>query len=103
MGCSTRGESPSPAKVRAGAATICAHRLPITAESQRPVRALAAFFDDDDDDVRDQAAEVAGALRDRPLAPHRELIHTLIASAAFSDAQLQLLFTLDRAPSASTI
>lgn len=85
------------AKVRAGAATICAHRLPITAESQRAGAALAALFDDDDDDVRDQAAEVAGALRDRPLEPHRQVIEALVASAAFGQANTQLLITLDHA------
>lgn len=85
------------AKVRAGAATICARRLPITAESQRAGAALAALFDDGDDDVRDQAAEVAGALRDRPLEPHRQVIEALVASAAFGQANTQLLITLDHA------
>lgn len=85
------------ARVRAGAATICAHRLPITAEAQRAGAALGALFDDDDDDVRDQAAEVAGALRDRPVEPHRQVIEALVASAAFGQANTQLLITLDHA------
>jgi hypothetical protein len=85
------------ARVREGAATICAHRLPITAESQRAGAALTALFEDVDDDVRDQAAEVAGALRDRPLEHHREIIEALIASAAFEQANTQLLITLEHA------
>lgn len=84
------------AKVREGAARICARRLPITAESERASAALAVLFDDDDGEVRDQAAEVAAALRDRPLTPHKDLIEALIASPAFEPANTQLLITLDR-------
>lgn len=84
------------AKVREGAATICAHRLPTTSESERAGAALAVLFDDEDDDVRDQAAAVAAALRGNPLAPHRALVDKLIASAAFEQANTQLLITLDQ-------
>ncbi len=39
---------------------------------------------------------MAGALRNRPLAPHEELIHDLLASGALSDALPQLLITLEQ-------
>ncbi|HEY6780162.1 MAG TPA: hypothetical protein VI111_04365 [Thermoleophilaceae bacterium] len=82
-------------KVREGVATICAHHLSITAESERAGAVLAVLFDDDDHDVRDEAAAVAAALRNRPLAPHKQIIEKLIASAAFEPANTQLLITLD--------
>jgi hypothetical protein len=84
-------------KVREGAATICAHRLPITAESEQAASALTALFADDDDEVRSEAAHVAAALRDRPLEPHIETLHALIASPAFEPANTQLLITLEHA------
>lgn len=87
----------SSSEVRHGAATICAHRLPITAESERAAAALIVLFDDAEEAVRSEAAEVAAALRGRPLAPHVDLIERLIASAAFEPACTQLLITLDNA------
>lgn len=85
------------ADVRHGAATICAHRLPITAESERAAAALAVLFDDAEEAVRSEAAEVAGALRGHPLQPHLELIQRMIGSAAFEAACTQLLLTLEHA------
>lgn len=82
--------------IRKGAATICAHRLPITADAAAASDALKQFIDDPDDEVRDAAAEVAGALRNRPLAPHQQLIHGLLASRAFPDHLPQLLITLEQ-------
>jgi hypothetical protein len=82
--------------IRKGAATICAHRLPVTADATAASDALKQFIDDPDNEVRDAAAEVAGALRDRLLAPHDELIHALLASGAFPDALPQLLITLEQ-------
>jgi hypothetical protein len=82
--------------IRKGAARVCAHRLPITSDAAAASAALKQFIDDPDDEVRDAAAEVAGALRNRPLAPHQELIHGLLASGAFPDALPQLLITLDQ-------
>jgi hypothetical protein len=84
-------------KVREGAATICAHRLPITAESKRAASALTALFADDDEEVRGEAAQVAAALRDRALEPHIETLQALIASPAFEPANTQLLITLGHA------
>jgi hypothetical protein len=83
--------------IRRGAAGTCAHRLPITSDVERAETALRDFFHDENDKVRDQAAEVAGALRNRPLAPHRELIEDLIVSQAFEEALPQLLITLEHA------
>jgi len=84
-------------KVREGAATICAHRLPITAESEKAASALTTLFADDDDEVRGESAQVAAAFRDRPLEPHIETLQALIASPAFEPANTQLLITLDHA------
>jgi hypothetical protein len=84
-------------EIRQGAATICAHRLDTTAESVRAATALAALCDDAEEAVRSEAAQVAAALRDKPLTPHRDLIEHLIASAAFEAACTQLLITLDHA------
>lgn len=82
---------------RRGAAGTCAHRLPITSDVGRAETALRGFFGDEDDKVRDHAAEVAGALRNRPLAPHRQLLEDLVASQAFENALPQLLITLAHA------
>jgi hypothetical protein len=82
--------------IRKGAATICAHRLPITADATAASDAFEQFIDDPDDEVRDAAAEMAGALRNRPLGPHQTLIHGLLASRAFPDALPQLLITLEQ-------
>lgn len=87
----------SDAAIRRGAAKICAHRLPITSYVARAEAALRTFFSDDDEKVRDYAAEVAGALRNRALAPHRKLIEVLVASPAFEDALTQFLITLEQA------
>lgn len=83
--------------VRKGAAVICARRLPITGDHVAALRALLAFIHDESPAVRDAAAEVAAALRDRPLEPHRDLLSALIASPAITDAMPQLLITLERA------
>lgn len=82
--------------IRRGAAKICAHRLPITSDLARTETALRIFFADDEDKVREYAAEVAGALRHRSLAPHRELLEHLVASPSFAHALPQLLITLER-------
>jgi hypothetical protein len=82
---------------REGAARTCARRLPITSDVALAESALKAFFDDDDAVVRDSAAEVAAALRDRPLAKHEYLVEALIHSPAYTDALPQLLITLEHA------
>ncbi|MGB7158300.1 MAG: hypothetical protein WBD40_09560 [Tepidisphaeraceae bacterium] len=83
--------------VRRGAAGTCAHRLPITSEVDSTEAALRHFFSDEDAKVRDTAAEVAAALRHKPLAKHERLLEDLIHSPAFPDAVPQLLITLDHA------
>jgi hypothetical protein len=83
---------------RQGAAEICAQRLPYTADSAAATTALEEFFNDQDDDVRQAAAQVAGALRERALRPTAGLLTALISSEAFQHALPQLLITLDEAP-----
>jgi hypothetical protein len=83
---------------RKGAAETCAHRLPSTGDADSATNALRAFVQDENATVRAGAAQVASVLRDRPLAPHQELLLSLIASPSFSDALPQLLLTLERAP-----
>jgi hypothetical protein len=88
------------AHVRTGAALVCAQRLPFASDTESVESALAAFFDDVSSDVRDAAARVAPALRNRPLERHRDLLKQLIASKAFAAAFPQLLITLEAADSA---
>ena len=83
---------------RKGAAETCAHRLPLTGDAASANHALKVFVQDENPTVRGGAAQVAGVLRDRRLAPHQELLLALIASPSFSDALPQLLLTLERAP-----
>lgn len=88
----------SDAATRKGLATVCAHRLSNTTNSAAAMNALQVFVNDSDTTVRASAAEVAGALRGKPLRPFRGVLTDLIASDAFSDATPQLLITLERAP-----
>jgi hypothetical protein len=90
----------SDARVRTGAALVCAQRLPFSADTEVVETALAALFNDESPEVRDAAARVAPALRGRPLERHRDLLKQLIASHAFSAALPQLLITLETADSA---
>ena len=48
--------------------------------------------------VRQEAAEVAAALRNHELRPFEDTLKALIASPAFTDAVPQLLITLEQAP-----
>lgn len=48
--------------------------------------------------MRAACAEVAAALRGRPLRPHLELLKKLVASRVFGDALPQLEITLREAP-----
>jgi hypothetical protein len=86
------------AATRKGIATVCAHRLPNTTNSALAINALRVFLNDSDATVRASAAEVAGALRDKPLRPFSAVLAELIASSAFSDATPQLFITLEHAP-----
>ena len=89
------GEDPA---ARKGAAGAAAHRLPHTANAQVAATTLARLANDPADDVRKEAAEVAGALRDHALRPFEGAIKGLIASSAFGEALTQLLYTLEHAP-----
>jgi hypothetical protein len=82
---------------RRGVADICAALLPVAGDGELAAKTLTALLDDDDLAVRKNAAKAAGTLRDRPLASHREVLKSLIASSAFSEALPQLLITLDHA------
>jgi hypothetical protein len=87
----------SDASTRRGAAYAFAHRLPHSTNSAVAADALRVFVADTDESVRAAAAEVAGALHNKPLRPFREVLATLIESSAFPDAAPQLLFTLEYA------
>ncbi len=97
LGCLLDSARTGDAAVRRGAAGTCAHRLPITSDVERAETALRGFFDDEDEKVRDEAAGVAAALRNRPLAPHHQLLADLADSQAFEAALPQLLITLEDA------
>jgi hypothetical protein len=85
--------------VRTGVALVCAERLPYARASERAAQALVQLFDDESAEVREAAARVAAALRDRGLEPYRHLLLSLIDSRSFSKASNQLLWTLERTPS----
>jgi hypothetical protein len=84
--------------IRAGAAWVCAQRLPVARDGDLASRTLRSLFNDPSEKVRDAAARVAGTLRDHNLVAHRDLLIDLIASATFPSARTQLLFTLERSP-----
>jgi hypothetical protein len=86
------------AATRKGAADFCARNLAQTTDATEATAALLQFFTDEDDDVRDAAAQVAAALRNRALRPYSDLLTALIASPAYPDALAQLLITLRAAP-----
>ena len=89
-----RGDAAS----RAGAARLCARRLPFAGDAELATRTLTTLVDDEDQEVRVASAEVAVALREQPLRPYTELLNKLIASRAFADALPQLQITLQEAP-----
>jgi len=83
---------------RKGAAGLAAHRLPHTANAEVAAKILTTLMNDADDEVRKEAAEVAGALRNHALRPFEGLLKALITSPAFGHALSQLLYTLEHAP-----
>ncbi|WP_445256997.1 hypothetical protein [Nocardioides aurantiacus] len=96
------------AKTRAGVASISAHRVAsisahrvsseVGERGQHASSILMRLMDDKDDEVRGAVAEVASALREEALGPHRNLLLALIASPAYEHATPQLLITLQEAP-----
>lgn len=86
------------AAVRTGAATMCAARLPRTANAVAASAAVCQLLDDPDERVRNEAAGVAVNLRGKALQSFTHELNVLIDSASFSHAAPQLLITLDRAP-----
>jgi hypothetical protein len=85
--------------VRAGVALVSAERVPYTRDPELAISALAEFFDDDSEEVREAAARLAAALRDRDLEPYKEILIRLIESRSFSNASTHLLLTLERTAS----
>jgi hypothetical protein len=83
---------------RRGVATVCARRLPFAGNPVLASTTLLELFDDPDPTVRDGAAEVAAALRDYALQPHREVLLALIGSPALKNALPQLAITYEQAP-----
>ncbi len=88
------------AHLRRGGAAIVARRLPITSQRDEAKRLLLAFFHDSDPDVVDAAADVAAALRGKPLHEFDDVLRALIDSPALSKALPQLFITLEQAPDA---
>lgn len=73
----------------ASALTGC--RAPVTRKQLRQLSVTSRLTDEE---VPNSAAEVAAALRGRPLRPPAATLKSLIASPSFSDAPSQLLITL---------
>lgn len=86
------------APTRQGAADLCAQRLPYTSGATAAITALQQFVSDDNEDVRKGAANVAATLRNHVLQPFSEVLTSLVASEAFTEALPQLLITLQEAP-----
>jgi hypothetical protein len=87
------------AQIRLGAADLCSRSLPYTSDTAAAAAAaLQQFLDDQDEGVRKAAIQVVAELRNHPLQPFRQLLAALVASAAFSEALPQLLYTLQAAP-----
>ena len=85
------------ADVRSGAAHVASVRLSNTSNSALSTQLLLQSFSDADPTVRKAAAEVVLHLRDEPLRPFANLLHALIASAAFPYAAPQLWYLLENA------
>lgn len=83
---------------RQGAADICATALVNASDITFADRGLSQFLNDPRDEVLQAAAKVAITLRDNRLSPFKDLLTTVISSAAFTHALPQLLITLERAP-----
>lgn len=88
------------AHTRAGVASMSAHRVAsrVGGRGQHASSILMRLMDDEDDGVRRAVAEVASALREEALGPHKELLMALIASPVYEQATPQLLITLQEAP-----
>jgi hypothetical protein len=83
---------------REGAAGMAAHRLANSANAAVAGAALLTLVGDSSQEVREAAAEVAGALRDQALRPFEAVLTALMESPAFESALPQLLITLEHAP-----
>lgn len=86
------------AAARRGAASVCAHLLPVATNTALAEDVLVRLMNDGDEGVRKAVAEVAGVLRDERLRPFLRVLSGLISSDAYSEAVPQLLITLERAP-----
>jgi hypothetical protein len=84
--------------LRRSAAKISARRIAITTRPDEAQAVVDRLLHDDTERVREAAAEIAPALRGRPLAAHRALLRELIGSPALKPALPQLLLTLEMAP-----
>ena len=93
-----RAQESTSIPARAGAAEAVARLLPTATDADLATAALEGFMNDEVDEVRNTAAEVAGALRGRPLGPYRAVLRALYQSPAFGASLSQLLITLDFAP-----
>jgi hypothetical protein len=85
------------AHARAGAAVVCARRLPFTGNADVAERTVRELLRDPSERVRAAAGQIAPALRGQPLLPYTDLLLNLIASDAFDGSLPQLLITLERA------
>lgn len=84
---------------RRGAAGTAARRLPPhTANTEVAAATLKTLFLDESEEVRNEAAQVADALRGEALRPFESVLFALIASPSFRQAASRLLMTLESAP-----
>jgi hypothetical protein len=88
----------SDARVRAGVASVCAHRLNSQVNPELAASTLMELMNDETDEVREKVGEVAAALPDQALRPHAALLSALIQSRSYEHATPQLMITLQHAP-----
>ncbi|MGF9757650.1 hypothetical protein AAII07_20870 [Microvirga sp. 0TCS3.31] len=86
------------ARVRAGVASVCAHRLNSQVNPELAASTLMELMNDEADEVRKKVGEVAAALRDQALRPHAALLSALVQSTSYEHATPQLMITLQHAP-----
>ena len=90
----TEARTSDDGEIRAGAATVCAHRLANTTNVATAATAITQFLNDSEETVRKSAAEVAAALRGQSLGQFGTVLNALILSPSFTPAVAQLLITL---------
>lgn len=87
------------AAVRKGAAQVLAHNLRGVSDRGSVTTALTLLLHDGEPTVREAASRFVISLRDEDLEPWAGTLRELLRSPSFDEASVQLLITLEHAPS----